>query len=55
LSDEAKLDDLVEVAQRTREAILDYAQLSPLEEKLVRRFLFTIPEGVGDVHGPLRP
>jgi hypothetical protein len=43
LDDESKLDDLVEVSQRTRDAMLDYAQMSPLEQKLVRRVVFFYP------------
>ncbi|MGH3034636.1 MAG: hypothetical protein ACRDON_08790 [Gaiellaceae bacterium] len=43
LGDEAKVDDLVEVSQRTREAMLDYANMSVAEEKFVRRVVFFYP------------
>ncbi len=40
LGDESKLDDLVEAAQRTRDAMIDYAQMAPWEEKFARRVVF---------------
>lgn len=41
--DDANADKLAEVAQRAKEAIVDYGELSPTEKVIVRRVLFVYP------------
>lgn len=43
LTDEQKVGDLYEVAQKAKEAIVDYGDLSPFERSVVRRLVFVYP------------
>jgi hypothetical protein len=43
LVDPKKRDDLMEAFQRTRDAMVDYGNLSPWEQRLVRRVVFFYP------------
>lgn len=43
IDEDAKAGDLAEVAQRAKEAIVDYGDLSPFERKFVRKLIFVYP------------
>lgn len=43
ISDEAHVGDLAEVAQRAKEAIVDYGEMSPFEKNVIRRLVFVYP------------
>lgn len=43
VDDEGKLDDLLEVSKRTRDAMIDYSNLSRIEARLLRRIVFFWP------------
>lgn len=43
LEDDKNVHDLVVVAQRAKEAIVDYGELSPFERNVVRRVVFVYP------------
>jgi hypothetical protein len=43
LEDDAHAGDLAEVAQRAREAIVDYGDMGPVERNIVRRLVFVYP------------
>jgi hypothetical protein len=43
LADEAKLDDLLEVSKRTRDAMIDYTNLNRTEATILRRVVFFYP------------
>lgn len=49
LEDEANAHTLGEVAQRAKEAIVDYGELSPTERALIRRLVFVYPWQKGAV------
>lgn len=43
LSDPKAHDDMIEAFQRTRDAMIDYSNLTPFEQKFVRRVVFFYP------------
>ena len=43
LNDAAKRDDMIEVFKRTRDAMIDYSDLTPWEQRLIRRVIFFYP------------
>lgn len=43
IDNDANAGDLAEVAQRAKEAIVDYGELSPFERQIVRRLVFVYP------------
>lgn len=43
LTDDSKAGDLAEVAQRAKEAIVDYGELGPTERGVIRRLIFVYP------------
>lgn len=43
LDDDENINDLVEATQRAKEAIVDYGEMGPFEQNVVRRIIFVYP------------